>query len=82
MNIFGELIGPARPAACCTSRIDPVHTADAVVRRYHRLWDELTEPLEFAPGERYRVDARIRRLNDLGFDVAEVDVIGHPASRR
>jgi hypothetical protein len=33
-----------------------------------------------APGSRYLVDARIRRLNDLGFDVAEVDVIGSPGA--
>ena len=76
-NIFGEL-SDLEAGGMLHESIDALHTADAVVRRYHRLWDELTQPLEIAPGARYLVDARIRRLNDLGFDVAEVDVIGSP----
>lgn len=76
-NIFGEL-ADLEAGGLLHESVDPLHTADAVVRRYHRLWDELTQPLEIAPGGRYLVDARIRRLNDLGFDVAEVDVTGSP----
>ena len=49
-NIFGELLDLRGRRACCTSRSTPSHTADAVVRRYHRLWDELTEPLEVIAG--------------------------------
>jgi len=78
-NIFGEL-SDLEAGGMLHESIDALHTADAVVRRYHRLWDELTQPLEVAPGARYLVDARIRRLNDLGFDVAEVDVIGSPGA--
>ena len=44
----------------------------AIVERYESLWAELTEPESFEPGERWRVDARIRRLNELGFDVDEL----------
>jgi Domain of unknown function (DUF4032)/Lipopolysaccharide kinase (Kdo/WaaP) family len=78
-NIFGEL-SDLEAGGMLHESIEAVHTADAVVRRYHRLWDELTEPLEVAPGTRYLVDARIRRLNDLGFDVAELDVVGSPGA--
>ena len=45
-----------------------------IEERYEKLWSELTEPEVFEEGERYRIDARIRRLNDLGFDVAELDI--------
>jgi hypothetical protein len=76
-NIFGEL-ADLEAGGMLHESIDALHTADAVIRRYRRLWDELTQPLEIAPGGRYLVDARIRRLNDLGFDVAEVDVTGSP----
>ena len=57
-------------------------TADSVVHRYTRLWEELTQTLELAPGERYRVDAHIRRLNDLGFDVEEMEITGEPGRVR
>ena len=53
---------------------DPVHTSQRIVDRYRSLWAELTEPESFESGERWRVDARIRRLNDLGFDVDELAI--------
>lgn len=73
VNIYGELADLAAGGMLHES-IDPLHTADAICRRYTRLWEELTRPLEIGAGQRYRVDAHIRRLNDLGFDVAEVHV--------
>jgi len=53
---------------------DPIDTSDFIYRRYHELWDELTAPESFEPGERWRVHARIERLNDLGFDVGELNI--------
>jgi len=37
-------------------------------------WAELTDAESFDFGERWRVDARIRRLNELGFDVGELAI--------
>ncbi len=48
--------------------------SDRIVSRYHVLWAELTEPESFERGDRWRVEARIRRLNDLGFDVGELSI--------
>ena len=42
--------------------------------RYHDLWQELTGQERFEKGDRWRVDARIRRLNELGFDVDELAI--------
>ena len=39
-----------------------------------RLWDELTGTESFEQGERWRVEARIRKLNELGFDVGELTI--------
>jgi hypothetical protein len=82
-NIFGEL-SDLEAGGMLHESIEPLHTSDAVVRRYSLLWDELRKPLEVGPGERYLVDAHVRRLNDLGFDVAEMEVsreMGGPAVR-
>ena len=43
--------------------------------RYEQLWDELTRDEVFAPGESKRLDERLRRLNQLGFDVEEVELL-------
>ncbi|HEX2419189.1 MAG TPA: DUF4032 domain-containing protein, partial [Micromonosporaceae bacterium] len=70
INLFGETLDVATAGSLDPS-IDPEWVADAVVRRYEALWHELTYQ-EFVPfDERHRLEARIRRLNTLGFDVAE-----------
>lgn len=57
--------------------VDPVVFADDLVRRYEGLWDELTREEILKPEEqRYRISERLRRLNELGFDVDEVELIG------
>jgi hypothetical protein len=56
--------------------VDPVEVAGELVRRYRALWDELTsEELVRPEDQRYRIAERIRRLNDLGFDVDEVELV-------
>jgi hypothetical protein len=60
--------------------IDPVDTAQALVNRYQRLWAELTdEEVMQRHEQRYRIGERIRRLNQLGFDVDEVELIDDPS---
>lgn len=46
-----------------------------VIRRYHALWNELTIDPIIGPDERYLIRARIRRLNDLGFEVGDVTLL-------
>ncbi len=43
--------------------------------RYDELWRALTDVESFSADERWRVDERIRRLNDLGFDVGELAIV-------
>ena len=73
-NIIGELMD-LQDGELLETGVDPIVTGDTIVRRYRALWSALTEHELVPSGERYRVDARIRQLNDLGFDVAELDIM-------
>lgn len=53
---------------------DAIAAAEAVRDRYRALWDELHAEEELVAGDRYAVAARIRRLNELGFAVDEVEL--------
>jgi hypothetical protein len=56
--------------------IDPIGVADSLAGRYEALWEEVTREEVFQPEEqRYRVAERLQRLNDLGFDVGEVELV-------
>jgi hypothetical protein len=72
-NIIGELMD-LQAAEVLDDAVDPIATGDTVRLRYSELWDALTCPQTVKRGERGRVERRIRSLNELGFDVAEVDV--------
>ncbi|WP_307796681.1 DUF4032 domain-containing protein [Actinomadura barringtoniae] len=55
--------------------VDPVEVGDDMVRRYEGLWDELTREEVLPPDEQvYRITERLRRINELGFDVDEVEL--------
>ena len=54
------------------SDLDPVDFIDDLVRRYEALWSEITRADVIGPHERYKIDARLARLNDLGFDTGEL----------
>jgi hypothetical protein len=54
---------------------DPWAFAEDVRERYERLWSELTEEQVFAVGQGQKLEERLRRLNDLGFDVEEVELV-------
>jgi hypothetical protein len=73
INIAGELLD-LQAGGLLDETMDALLVSDVITRRYTSLWTELTEPESFERGERWRVDARIRRLNDLGFDVGELTI--------
>ena len=73
-NLAGGLLD-LRAGGLLDDGIDPVATATAIGATYGRLWDELTGVDEFNAAETFRVDQRLRRLHDLGFDAAELELI-------
>src|SRR5215203_1494288 len=62
--------------------VDPWAIAEAFEARYRSLWHELTAAEEFAPDELWRVEERVRRLHELGFDVAEMEVVADDDGER
>jgi len=72
-NVAGELMD-LQAGGRLHDGIDPIVTGVSLRTRYDRLWDEVTGPLVISREDRYQLDARVRRLNTLGFDVAELQV--------
>ncbi|MGI8868314.1 MAG: DUF4032 domain-containing protein [Mycobacteriales bacterium] len=74
-RVAGELFD-LEAAALLPQGLDPIEIADEVVRRYRALWGELTREETLSPtDQRYRIGLRLRRLNELGFDADEVEIV-------
>jgi hypothetical protein len=75
VNIFGEMLD-LEAGGLLHEAIDPEAVSDDVVRRYENLWHELHYEQQVPGGRevRHHVEKRIRRLNDLGFDVEELQL--------
>jgi hypothetical protein len=73
VNIAGELMDLAAGGLLALTA-DPIKVSESIVDRYRSLWRELTGSERFGQGCRWRVDDRIRRLNELGFDVDELTI--------
>jgi Domain of unknown function (DUF4032)/Lipopolysaccharide kinase (Kdo/WaaP) family len=80
-NVVGELLDVDAEVGLPPG-LDPEETAEDVVARYDALWSELTREETFGPDERYRVDERLHRLNELGFDVEEIELVAGPGGYR
>lgn len=72
-NVAGELMD-LQAGGRLHEAIDPVATGVSLRTRYEGLWDELTRPLVITRADRYPMEKRMRRLNELGFDIAELQV--------
>ncbi|HZJ06394.1 MAG TPA: DUF4032 domain-containing protein [Nocardioidaceae bacterium] len=73
-NLYGELLD-LQAGELLDSTVDPEETVERVRRQYDALWKELTGPEEFTTSEMWRIEKRIARLNELGFDVDELDLV-------
>lgn len=72
-NLAGELLD-LQASELLPAGVDPIETAQSVVDRYTKLWAELTAPQTVGDDEWWRIEQRLRRLNDLGYDVAQLDI--------
>jgi hypothetical protein len=73
VNIAGELMdliasGNAAPG------VDAVATSERIVAKYRELWAELTGSETFEAVDRWKINRRVDRLNELGFDIEEMAI--------
>ena len=73
-NLFAEILD-LQAGGLMTEEIDSYDLATSVPSRYEGLWMELTSTENFSTEEMWRIEQRISRLNDLGFDVDELDIV-------
>ena len=73
VNIAGELFD-LQAGDRLEDDIDPIAVSERIVSKYRSLWDELTGLEEFDQSERWRINQRVERLNELGFDIEELAI--------
>jgi hypothetical protein len=72
-NVYGELLD-LQAAELLEPDIDPGDVVELIDERYHALWDTLTGETEFGVDEPWSLDRWVESLNELGFDVEEMDI--------
>ena len=72
-NLIGGLLD-LQAAGRVPDDLDPIEISEDLQRRYDELWQELTRVEAFDVDERWRIERRIRHINDLGFDVDELSI--------
>jgi Domain of unknown function (DUF4032)/Lipopolysaccharide kinase (Kdo/WaaP) family len=81
VNIVGELLDVDSEVGL-PADLDPDETGEEIVRRYRALWDEVTREETFGADERFKIEERLHRLNELGFDVEELQLEATPDGYR
>ncbi|KAA8821188.1 DUF4032 domain-containing protein [Bifidobacterium vespertilionis] len=72
-NIIGELMDLSS-GKLLPGEVDEVEVGNRLVDRYHSLWSTLTDTDKFSPDEMWKIEKRVNKLNDLGFDVDELEM--------
>jgi hypothetical protein len=73
-NVFAELLD-LQASDSLDHEVQALDIVEMLRERYDALWSELTDEEEFATHELWRIEQRVERLNDLGFDVDELDIV-------
>lgn len=73
VNIAGELMD-IDAGGKLDNDIDPVETSDRIMESYRALWNELNDPELLEQNELWKINKRVQRLNDLGFDIEELSI--------
>ena len=73
-NVYGELLD-LEAGGLLSDEVDPEGLVQRIADRYDDLWGALTGVEEFDTAETWRFEQRIHELNELGFDVEELDIV-------
>ena len=80
-NFAGGLLDLAA-AGTLSPEVNAFEVVELLQERYSMLWEELTGVTEIDARERHLIDQRIRRVNEMGFDVDELVVERDPLGDR
>jgi Domain of unknown function (DUF4032)/Lipopolysaccharide kinase (Kdo/WaaP) family len=81
-RVAGELLD-LQAGELLQDDVDPFEIAEELGQRYRSLWQELTREEILRPEEqRRRIAERLHRLNKLGFDADEVELIPTPEGNK
>lgn len=72
-NIIGELMD-LNCGNLLPDGVDEVEIGNRLSERYHSLWQALTGTTLFNPDEMWKIEKMVDNLNNLGFDVDELEV--------
>lgn len=53
---------------------DPIELGLSIAARYRRLWQLVTEELRISDGELWRIEERVRAIQEAGFEVGELSM--------
>ena len=81
-NVFAELLDVQEAQPELAGEVDPFAVIERVRDRYRSLWLELTAEEEFGADEIWRIEQRVERLGELGFDVEELAMSTDPSGAR
>ena len=73
-NLFAETLD-LQAGGFMGDEIDPHELIEGLQSRYDALWTELYAVEDFTTDEMWRIEQRIARLNGLGFDIDELDIV-------
>ncbi len=74
VNVAGGMADIAAAAGRSLDDAD-LFLGEDIMARYEALWDELVHEEVIPHEEGYRITERVARLNELGFDVDEIDLV-------
>jgi hypothetical protein len=77
-NVFAELLDVQQAEPALAGQVDPYAVIELITQRYEALWHELTAEEQFRTDEMWRIERRMERLGELGFDVEELAVDTDP----
>ncbi len=80
-NVAGDMADIAASQGLSIDSAD-LWLGEDIAKRYRGLWHELSRVENIKPEETYRITERIRRLNELGFSIKEIDLVPAKAGTR
>ncbi len=80
-NVAGGLLD-LQAGGRLVADVDPWAVAENLEARYAGLWREVTGDEVFNADELWKINERVRRLHELGFDVGEMEVVTEEDGQR